>query len=196
LSSSTGTRLTVRLVLLALSGSADAAHPSTDELQIVSDPLGASALVTPDGARCTTPCRVVLARLREHVVEISKPGYGTVSVRIEVGSDRFWSERYLTPNPVRVVLKRSDPSPAVADPSAAPPLPEPVASLENCIQPSVVDREACFGRLKLRMPRDLVETVLGPPDGTTRDGTTLRYGDRYLKFDADGRLAEISDKPQ
>jgi hypothetical protein len=183
-------------LLLALSGSAEATLPSTDELQIVSDPLGASAVVMPDGARCTTPCRMTLERLSDHVVEISKPGYETTSVRVGPERERFWAVQYLTPNPVRVVLKSSVSPNAVAAPSAAQSLPEPAASLDNCIQPSVVDREVCLGRLKLALPREIVEAVLGPPDGTTRDGTTLRYRDRYLRFDADGRLAEITDKPQ
>ena len=195
MSSSTGTRPTACL-LLALSGVAEAALPSTDDLQIVSDPLGASAMVMPEGVRCTTPCRMTLERMRDHVVEISKPGYESASVRVEPASERLWTEQYLTPNPVRVVLKRSVPSNTVAASPIVPPLPEPVASLDNCIQPSVVDREACLGRLKLTMPRELVEVVLGPPDGATRDGTTLRYGDRYLKFDADDRLVAISDKAQ
>lgn len=78
-------------------------------------------------------------------------------------------------------------------------LPEPPpasASLDNCIQPSVVDREACRGRIRLGIDRTEVETVLGPPDGTTRDGAIAQYGDRYLKFDGDDRLVQISDQPQ
>jgi hypothetical protein len=70
------------------------------------------------------------------------------------------------------------------------------ASLDNCVQPSAVDREACRGRIRIGIDRTEVEAVLGPADGATRDGVIVQYGDRYLKFDAEGRLVQISDKPQ
>jgi hypothetical protein len=45
------------------------------------------------------------------------------------------------------------------------------------------------------MSKAEIIALLGQPDGTSRDGTTFRYGDRYLKFDAAEKLIRISDKP-
>jgi len=190
------------ITLLALCGPVQAAaRDSTDDLIIESDPPGASVDVKPDGIHCKTPCDIKLARLFDYELEIDKAGYATVSVRVQAGSNQPRAEKHLTPNPVRVTLVQTgplpqEPAPEVKPPtSSPPPLPEPVASLDNCIQPAAVDREACLGRIRLQMPRSDIEVVLGPPDGTSRDGTTLRYGDRFLKLDAAGRLAKISAEP-
>jgi hypothetical protein len=180
-----------------------AAREPTDELHIDSDPTGAAVLIKPDMIRCVTPCTLKLARLLDYVVEVSKPGYATEGVTIKAGSNQPRAERHLKPNPVLVTLTRTGPLPPPAEPAepAAPPkppvpLPEPFASLDNCIQPAAVDRETCRGRIRLQMPRDVVEAVLGPPDATSRDESTLRYGDRYLQFDAAGLLVKISDQAQ
>jgi dipeptidyl aminopeptidase/acylaminoacyl peptidase len=90
-----------------------------------------------------------------------------------------------------------EPATSVELPPREPSDPPPAsASLDNCIQPSVVDREACRGRIRIGIDRAEVEAVLGPPDATTRDRARAQYGDRYLKFDAHGKLMQISDQPQ
>ncbi len=204
-------------IFVTLAGCATVTRGSTESLVIESEPSGARAEVSPPGLRCTTPCSVELKRKRNYVVELRKDGYDTT--RVQVGSvtaaagragmagnvlvggiigmgvdTATGATRGLSPNPVRVLLLPT----GTAPPAPPPPdtsLTAAVAANENCIQPSVVDRETCLGRLKLGMAKDEVVALLGAPDGTSRDGTTLRYGDRYLKFDADERLLRISDRP-
>ena len=184
------------LVLAAASGAAMADRGPTDNLVIQSDPADASVVVKPDGIYCKTPCNLKLGRLLNYEILVEKEGYSSQSVSVRAGSDQFRAEKGLSPNPIKVTLARNglpleEPAPAIPP----PPLPEPRASLGNCIQPAAVDRETCLGRIKLQMPRSDIEAVLGAPDATSRDNTTLRYGDRYLKLDAAGRLMAISDKP-
>ncbi len=184
------------LVLAAASGAAMADRGPTDDLVIQSDPTDASVVVKPDGIYCKTPCNLKLGRLLNYEILVEKEGYSSQSVSVRAGSDQFRAEKGLSPNPIKITLARNglpleEPAPAIPP----PPLPEPRASLDNCIQPAAVDRETCLGRIKLQMPRSDIEAVLGAPDATSRDNTTLRYGDRYLKLDAAGRLMAISDKP-
>jgi hypothetical protein len=205
LSPSTGTSfLTSRfgrslglLVLVATSGAAMADRGPTDDLVIQSDPADASVVVKPDGIYCKTPCKLKLGRLLNYEVLVEKEGYSPQSVSVRAGSDQFRAEKGLSPNPIKVTLVGNGALQPVEPAPVNPPLPlpEPRASLDNCIQPAAVDRETCLGRIKLQMPRNVIEAVLGPPDAASRDNTTLRYGDRYLKLDAAGRLITISDKP-
>lgn len=84
---------------------------------------------------------------------------------------------------------------ATPDASALQTTPPPATLAASCIQPALVDREICLGRLRLGMTKADSVALLGAPDGTSRDQMTFRYGDRYLKFDGAGSLVAISDKP-
>lgn len=103
-------------------------------------------------------------------------------------------QRFL-PHGSETAVRRERPLPDESTPQALPEAPPAVASLDNCIQPAAVDRETCLGRIRIGMSRGEVEAVLGPADATTRDGTTVQYGDRYLKFDGEGKLVKLSDEP-
>lgn len=126
------------------------------------------------------------------------------------------ASKVLRPNPVQVTLLPATAPPVplpvreagtetvamqVATPVMAPMAAAlqapaaPAAAGENCIQPALVDREICLGRLRLGMTKSEAIALLGAPDGTSRDQMTFRYGDRYLKFDAAELLTGISAKP-
>ena len=116
------------------------------------------------------------------------------------------ASKVLRPNPLKVTLvpKPGQPAPQAGSEVQAPavptiPAPEipapPAALVSQCIQPALVDREACLGRLRLGMTKVESVALLGTPDGASRDQKTHRYGDRYLKFDAADVLTAIGDKP-
>lgn len=97
-----------------------------------------------------------------------------------------------------VTMRGTAQSPNAAAMNWTPPLqpaPPPASPQPQCIQPGLVDREICHGRLRIGMTKAESIAVLGTPDGTSRDQLTHRYGDRYLKFDDGGSLLAISDKP-
>lgn len=113
----------------------------------------------------------------------------------------------LRPNPLRVTL---EPNPVSMSSSGGtpstgaaatrwtppqPPAPPPASAQPQCIQPGLVDREICHGRLRIGMTKSESVALLGTPDGASRDQLTHRYGDRYLKFDGSDALLAISDKP-
>ena len=117
------------------------------------------------------------------------------------------ASKVLRPNPLRVTLE-PNPTPVAASaatPSTVaapmtwsppqPPAPPPASAHPQCIQPGLVDREICHGRLRIGMAKAEAVALLGTPEGTSRDQLTYRYGDRYLKFDANESLLAISDKP-
>ena len=206
-----------------LAGCATVTRGRTDDLIIQSVPTGARATIHPDGIHCTTPCTIALKRKKSYVVELHKDGFDSASVAVQPVTDgagragmagnilvggligmgvdaATGAIKGLSPNPLQVMLLPTVPQPevpvqvaAVAAPPAA--ASEPAGPGANCIQPSIVDREACLGRLQLGMSKAGIIVLLGQPDGTSRDGTTFRYGDRYLKFDAAEQLIRISDKP-
>jgi len=98
----------------------------------------------------------------------------------------------LTVTPTAVSTPAADATP---DASVLQTTPPPASLAVSCIQPALVDREICLGRLRLGMTKSDAIALLGTPDGTSRDQMTFRYGDRYLKFDAADVVAAIGDKP-
>lgn len=218
-------RVTGRLVLaaglLTAAGCATIARGTSEPLLIETYPAQVRAVILPANIQCTTPCSVLLKHKLDYTIKLEKEGYQLLDVIVRskvegagaagmagniviggligMGVDAATgATKGLSPNPVRVTMIPLEPTaqhPGAAM-SAAPAAAVPVADASpNCIQPSVVDREACHGRLRLQMTKDEILALLGVADGRSRDDTTWRYGDRYLKFDAENRLIHISDKP-
>lgn len=202
------------VVCAAASGCATITRGTNDVLVVNSDPVGASVQIS-GGLQCTTPCSVELKRKRDYHLKITKPGFEPVETDvmsqiagagaagmagnvllgglIGVGVDAATgATKSLKPNPVEVKLipattqSWSSPVDRTADLNAAP-----IESI--CDQASKVDRAECRGTLKIGFTQAEVLGVLGQPDGKSEDGSVLRFGDRYLKFDVDGRLGSITD---
>jgi len=70
----------------------------------------------------------------------------------------------------------------------------PSSTEEMCDFPSPVDTAECHGELVLGMTTNEILKTLGRPDEMSADGTTLRYGDRYLSLDEKSRLVGIADR--
>jgi len=211
-------------VLATQAGCATITRGTTEEVEFISDPPGARVTLQPATVDCFTPCYLELKSKRSYFVNFELEGYEKAQVKLEAkfagaGAAGFAGNvliggligmgvdsatgalKVLRPNPVRVTLvaKPGHPAPKPAsEPAApaAPTIPAPPAELvSQCIQPAVVDRETCLGRMRLGMTKSESVALLGEPDGTSRDRKVYRYGDRYLKFDAADVVVAIGDKP-
>ena len=80
------------------------------------------------------------------------------------------------------------PAAAAASSSTAPSL------AQMCDMSSKVDQAECLGQIALGMSKDEVANALGRPSSTAADGSVLKYGDRYLKFDDKNRLTSITEQ--
>jgi hypothetical protein len=205
-------------VLASQAGCATVTRGKTDEVWFESIPWGARVTLQPPTVDCVTPCAQELRHKQDYVVRFEKEGYVPAEVTVSskfrgagvagfagnvilgglvgMGVDHATgANKVLQPNPVKVTLVPASAAAtaAAATPLAVPALPAP--QVAQCIQPALVDRESCLGRLRLGMAKAESVALLGTPDGTSRDQLTHRYGDRYLKFDATEMLVAIGDKP-
>lgn len=69
-------------VSLALSGCATVINGTSQDVQIASEPSGATAKLT-NGTTCTTPCEVNLKRRHDLRVDLTKDGYKPVYVLVQ-----------------------------------------------------------------------------------------------------------------
>ena len=75
-------RLAAAAVFAALlGGCATVTRGSTDQVQIISDPVGVNAR-TSTGYSCTTPCTIQVPRKDDFTVVFQAPGYETVTVPV------------------------------------------------------------------------------------------------------------------
>lgn len=69
---------------VSLAGCATVTRGTTNQVQIVSEPSGASVR-TSMGHQCVTPCTISVSRKDEFVVSYSMPGYEDAQVQVKTG---------------------------------------------------------------------------------------------------------------
>ena len=69
---------------VSLAGCATITRGTTSQIQIVSEPSGASAR-TSLGQQCVTPCTISVSRKDEFAVNYSMPGYEDAQVQVKTG---------------------------------------------------------------------------------------------------------------
>lgn len=118
--------LAVIFLLSIASGCATIVNGTSQKIQVTSEPADATILVD-EKSSYTTPAKLRLERRRDHVIVFSKDGYESQTIRLMhviseavAGNTLCWgplgwafdicagTQYKLQPNPVHVVLKRSD----------------------------------------------------------------------------------------